>query len=170
MEKQYGWFKSLCIIAMCFTELSESFNWTAQPTNPTPAIKGQDVSLAWNYSLTADELLQSQNQFFISFWKMPNQSTSDYDQIGSKIYLQVIGVITYNEPQTPRIVIDRNDQATLHIKDVRREDDGTYKIEFILQADGTVLAEQRVNFTVLGKLSSVISLWKCQFLTNIVIL
>jgi len=26
MEKQYGWFKSLCIIAMCFTELSGSVN------------------------------------------------------------------------------------------------------------------------------------------------
>ena len=26
MEKQYGWFKSLCIIAMCFTELSGNVN------------------------------------------------------------------------------------------------------------------------------------------------
>jgi len=65
MGKQHGWFKSLCVIVMSFTELSESFNWTAQPMNPTAAIRGQDVSLAWNYSLTADELLQSQHS--ISF-------------------------------------------------------------------------------------------------------
>jgi len=150
MEKQCGWFKSLCIMAMYLTEYSESFNWTAQPTNPTPAIKGQDVSLAWQYSLTADELLQSQTLFFIS-WKKLNQSTSNYDQIATKGFLKAIGLY-YQEPRSLRITINKNDQATLHIKDVRREDEGTYKIEFILQADGTVLAEQRVNFTVLGVL------------------
>ena len=52
-------------------------------------------------------------------------------------------------------MIDRSDQATLHIKDVRREDEGTYKIEFALKTDGSVVAEQRVNLTVLGKLSRV---------------
>ena len=132
--------------------ITESFNWTAQPTNPTPAIKGQDVSLAWQYSLTAYELLQSQTQFAI-FWKKLNQSTSNYDKnIGTKAYFQVVGGITYLEPQTPRIVIDRSDQATLHIKDVMREDEGTYKIEFTLKTDGSVLGEQRVNLTVLGEL------------------
>ena len=131
--------------------IAESFNWTAQPTNPTPALKGQDVSLAWNYSLTADELLQSQAQFLIS-WKKLNQSSSNYDQIGTKLYLKALGGNSYLEPKTPRLVIDRNDEATLHIKDVRTKDEGTYKIEFSLQLDGTVLAEQRVNLTVLGKL------------------
>ena len=131
--------------------ITESFNWTAQPTNPTPAIKGQDVSLAWNYSLIADELLQSQTQFII-FWKKLNRSTSSYDKIGTKGYVQSFGGIGYQEPQSPRIVIDKSDQATLHIKDVRRQDEGTYKIEFSLKADGSVLAEQRVNLTVLGKL------------------
>ena len=109
------------------------------------------MSLAWQYSLTADELLQSQAQFLI-FWKKLKKSTSNYDTIGTKSYFQVIGVISYSEPKTPRIVIDRSDQATLHIKDVRREDDGTYKIEFTLKTDGSVFAEQRVNLTVLGKL------------------
>jgi len=118
------------------------------------------VSLAWNYSLTADELLQSQTLFVI-FWKKLNPSTSNYDHIGTKTFLKVIGAPSYQEPRSPRIVIDRNDEATLHIKDVRREDEGTYKIEFSLQSDGTVHAEQRVNLTVLGKLSSVHRLWKC---------
>ena len=134
----------------CFFYVTESFNWTAQPTNPTPTIKGQDVPLAWNYSLTAGELFQSQTQYII-YWKKLDQSTSNYDQIGAKIYFQVIGVISFIEPRTPRIVIDRSDEATLHIKDVRREDEGTYKIEFTLKTDGSVLAEQRVNLTVLGK-------------------
>ena len=93
-------------------------NWTAKPTNPTPAILGQDVSLAWNYSLTADELLQSQTQYFL-FWKKLNQSTLNYDQIGTKSYLQFIGALFYQEPRSPHIVIDRDDQATLHIKNVR---------------------------------------------------
>ena len=61
----------------------------------------------------------------------------------------------YLEPRSPHIVIDRNDPATLHIKDIRREDEGTYKIEFVLDSDRTAVAEQRVNVTVLGKLSSV---------------
>jgi len=112
------------------------------------------VSLAWNYSLTADELLQSQTQYFL-FWKKLDQSTLNYDRIATKSYFQVVGAIAYSEPQTPHFVIDRSDQATLYIKDVRREDEGTYKIEFILESDGTVVAEQRVNLTVLGKFSSV---------------
>lgn len=112
------------------------------------------MSLAWQYSLTADELLQSQTQYVI-FWKKLDQSTLNYDRIATKSYLQIIGGITYAEPQAPRIVIDRGDQATLHIKDAKKEDEGTFKIEFILELDGTVLAEQRVNLTVLGKVLSV---------------
>jgi len=52
-------------------------------------------------------------------------------------------------------VIDKNNQATLLIKNVRREDEGTYKIEFGLNSDGTVVSEHSVNFTVLGKISAV---------------
>ena len=134
-----------------FYFVTESFNWTAQPTNPTPAIKGQDVSLAWQYSLTADELRDSQEQYFI-FWEKLNQSTLNYDTIATTTYLKFLGRITYGEPDNGRIVIDKSDQATLHIKDVKREDEGTYKIGFTLKTDGSVLAEQRVNLTVLGKL------------------
>ena len=110
------------------------------------------MSLAWQYSLTADELLQSQTQYFL-FWKKLNQSNLNYDQIGTKSYLQVIGGLSYQEPRSPHIVIDRDDQATLHIKDVRREDEGPYKIEFILESDLTVVAKYSVNLTVLGKIS-----------------
>ena len=111
------------------------------------------MSLAWNYSLSADELLQSKTHFVI-FWRKLNLPTLNYDKIGTKSFSKLSGT-TYGEPQAPRIVIDKSDQATLHISDVRKEDEGTYKIEFILEIDGTVVDEQRVNLTVLGKLSSV---------------
>ena len=109
------------------------------------------MSLAWQYSLTADELLQSQTQYII-IWKKLNQSTLNYDEIASTTYFKLFGDIRYVEPQSPRIVIDKSDQATLHIRDVRREDGGTYKIEFTLKTDGSVLAEQRAILTLLGKL------------------
>lgn len=131
--------------------ITESFNWTSQPSNPTPVIKGEDVSLTWNYSLTADELLKSQTYYAIK-WTRLTQSISSYDGIGSITFVQAIGVPAYAEQTSPHIVIDRNDPATLHVKDVRREDEGTYKIEFSLKLDATVLADQKVNLTVLGKL------------------
>ncbi|KAJ7376166.1 hypothetical protein OS493_036545 [Desmophyllum pertusum] len=53
------------------------------------------------------------------------------------------------EPQDPHIVVDRNDPATLHIKDVRREDDGIYKIEVFLQLGGNAIADHEINLTVL---------------------
>ena len=118
------------------------------------------MSLAWNYSLTADELLQSQTQYFL-YWKKLNQSTLNYDQIGLKTYLKAVGFFLYDEPRSPHIVIDRDDQATLHIKDVRREDEGTYKVEFTFDSVGTVDAEHRVNLIVLGKISNVHHLFMC---------
>ena len=107
------------------------------------------MSLAWQYSLTGNQLIQSQSQFVI-FWKKLNQSTLNYNNIGTKTFSSLSGRLTYDEPQSPQIVINRSDQATLHIKDVRKEDEGTYKIELILET-GTV-AEQKVNLTVLGEL------------------
>ena len=118
------------------------------------------MSLAWNYSLTADELLQSQTQYFL-YWKKLNQSTLNYDQIGLKTYLKAVGFFLYDEPRSPHIVIDRDDQATLHIKDVRREDEGTYKVEFTFDSVETVDAEHRVNLIVLGKISNVHHLFMC---------
>ncbi len=114
--------------------------------------------LTWNYSLTADELLKSQTYYNI-IWRRLIQSSSNYDHIGTKIYLQIVGFPNYGEPSLPHIVIDKNDPATLHIKDVRREDEGMYKIEFSLELDGTVLADQEVNLTVLGKFHDTSSLF-----------
>ncbi|KAJ7392880.1 hypothetical protein OS493_010541 [Desmophyllum pertusum] len=139
-----------------FSFFSMSFNWTAQPTNPTLAIKGQDVSLTWNYSLTADELLKSQT-FYGIIWRRLTQSSSSYNEIGLKNYLKLggnpgdPGTLSYSELQAPHIVVDRNDPATLHIKDVRREDEGTYKIYFFLQLGGNAIVDHEVNLTVLGK-------------------
>ncbi len=139
--------------------ITESLNWTAQPNNPTPAIKGQEVILTWNYSLTADELLKSQILYSIN-WRRQIQSSSDYEQVGSITFLKAIGLPAYSEPSAPHIEVDRNDPATLIVRDIRSEDEGTYKIEFSLEADGTVLADQEVNLTVLGKLHK-INNWGC---------
>ncbi|KAJ7323115.1 hypothetical protein OS493_032401 [Desmophyllum pertusum] len=136
-------------MASNFSLFTMSFNWTAQPTNPTLAIKGQDESLTWNYSLTADELLKSQTYYNIK-WTRLTQSSSDYNTIGLKGFSIDFNQISYNEPHTPRIVVDRHDPATLHINDVRREDEGTYKIEFKLQLGGNPIADHEVNLTVLG--------------------
>ena len=51
----------------------------------------------------------------------------------------------------PHITIDRNHQATLLINNVRREDEGSYKIEYSVEFDGTLLAYQEFNVSVLGK-------------------
>ena len=51
----------------------------------------------------------------------------------------------------PHIMIDRNHQATLLISNVRKEDEGIYKIEYGVQLDGTLLAYQEFNVSVLGK-------------------
>ena len=115
---------------------------------------GEDKSLTWNYTLTADEQAKSQSLYTIK-WKKCTSSSSDYVLIGSKTFLSSIGVPLYQEPSAPHINIDKNDPATLLINNVRREDEGTYKIEYSVVADGAVLADHEVNVTVLGKLSHV---------------
>ena len=72
--------------------------------------------------------------------------------IGSKTFLSTFGGPFYQEPSAPHIKINKNDPATLFINDVRREDEGTYKIEYSVQVDGTVLADHEVTGTVLGKI------------------
>ena len=130
--------------------ITEAFNWTVQPTNPSLVIKGKDVSLIWQFNLTAAEQLKSDNLYLIT-WKKFNHLSSNYDYIGSRTYLKVVGRPSYVEPRAPHIEIDRNDPATLRINNVRREDEGTYKIEYSLEIDATVLADHEVNVTVLGK-------------------
>ena len=113
-------------------------------------ITGEDKSLTWNYTLTADEQTKSQALYFIK-WKKFNPPSSDYVLLGSITFLSTIGRPVYDEPRAPHIEIRRNDPATLLINNVRREDEGTYKIEYSLELDGTVLADHEVNVTVLGK-------------------
>ena len=108
------------------------------------------MSLTWQFNLTAAEQLKSDN-FNVITWKKLNQSSLNYDNIGSRTFVKFVGSPSYVETIAPHIEIDRNDSATLHINNVRREDEGTYKIEYSLEADGTVLAEHEVNVTVLGK-------------------
>ena len=117
-------------------------------------IRGEDKALSWKYTLTADEQTKSQTLYLIK-WKKFNLSSSDYVMIGSITFLSAIGQPSYNEPRAPHIEIRRNDPATLLINNVSTEDEGTYKIEYSLELDGTVLADHEVNVTVLGKLSHV---------------
>ena len=117
-------------------------------------IKEEDMSLTWNYTLTADERNKSQS-FYLIKWKKLSLSSSDYVLIGSKTFLSAVGTPSYSEPSAPHIEIDKNYPATLLINKVRREDQGTYKIEYSVQFNGAVLADHEVTVIVLGKLSHV---------------
>ena len=108
------------------------------------------MSLTWSYTLTAHEQTKSQT-FYIIRWKKFTSSSSGYVLIGSKTFLSAVATLSYIEPSAPRIEIGKNDPATLLINKVRREDEGTYKIEYSTELDGTVLADHEVNVTVLGK-------------------
>ena len=125
-----------------------------QTDNPTLVTKGEDESLIWEFTLTADEQAKHDRFNFVK-WHKFNQSSLNYDLIGGKIFSADFGAIAYREPMAPHIKIDRNRQATLLINNVRREDEGTYKIEYGLQVDGTSLAYQEFNVTVLGKVPCV---------------
>lgn len=108
-----------------------------------------DISLTWKFTLTADEQTKSQTFHFIR-WTKFNEASSNYDLIGGTVFLKGTGSRGYAEPGAPHIKIDRNDQATLLINNVRTEDEGTYKIEYGVQINGTLLANHEVNVTVLG--------------------
>ena len=112
--------------------------------------KGEDKSLVWKFTLTADE--QTKNDLFnFVKWLKFNQSSLDYDLVAVKTFVKVVGSTAYDEPMAPHITIDRNRQATLLINNVRREDEGTYKIEYSVEFDGKLLAYQEFNVTVSGK-------------------
>ena len=133
-----------------FLHFAESFNWTVQTDNPTVITKGEDESLIWEFTLTADEKTKSDLFHFVRWCKF-NQSSLDYDIICVKNFVRVVGPISYVEPMAPHFIIDRNRPATLLINNVRREDGGTYKIEYSVEFDGTLLAYQEFNVTVSGK-------------------
>ena len=135
--------------------VADSLTWTGQPVHPTEAVEGKNVVLTWNYSLTADEQTGS-HTFFLINWSKFNLSSLVFDTIASKQFVAIVGppVISYLEPLSPHIVVDRNhktDSVSLHINDVRRDYEGQYKIEYIKDLAGTVLADLVMNLTVLGK-------------------
>ena len=111
--------------------------------------------LTWNYSLTADEQTNSQTFFAIN-WSKFNLSSVVFDTIATKTFVAIVGppTISYQEPSSPHIVVDRNhktDSVSLHINYVRRDDEGQYKIEYINDLAGTILADLVINLTVLGE-------------------
>lgn len=111
------------------------------------------MSLTWNYTLTANEQTASQT-FFKVTWRQFNLGTSSFDELAS--YVKFIGSNpTFFEPNAPRVVVDRSigtSSASLEFNDVRLEYEGIYKIEVSVRFPGTVtVAEQEVNFTVMGK-------------------
>ena len=130
-----------------------------QTENPTQVTKGKDKSLVWEFTLTADEQTKSSLFHFVE-WRKFNQSSQDYDSIGAKFSSKTFG-LSYKEPMAPHITVHRNHQATLLIKNVRKEDEGTYKIEYGVQHDGTILAYQEFNVTVLGKFLCVRGFFCC---------
>ena len=125
-----------------------------QTDNPTLVTKGEDESLIWEFTLTADEQAKSDLFHFVK-WHKFNQSRLDYDLVGGKSFIKSFGITTYEQPMAPHIMVDRNRQATLHINNVKREDEGTYKIEYSVQIDGTLLAYQEFNVSVSGKVPRV---------------
>ena len=111
--------------------------------------------LIWNYSLTADEQTGSQT-FFLINWSKFNLSSLVFGTIATKTFVAIVGppAISYQEPLSPHIVVDRNhktDSVSLHINNVTRDDEGQYKIEYIKDLAGTVLADLVMNLTVLSK-------------------
>ena len=137
----------------CIPVIAESLNWTAQPLNPVETTEGQELSLTWKYTLTANEQTASQT-FFKVTWRKFNLGTSSFDEFAS--YVKFTGSNpTFFEPNAPRIVVDRSlgtSSALLQFKDVRLEDEGIYKIEVSVTFPGTAtIAEQELNLTVVGK-------------------
>ena len=132
----------------------DSLTWTGQPNNPTEARKGNNVVLTWSYALTTDEQANSQTFFLIQWFKF-NSSLLMFDQIASKTFISVLDPpLIYHESSSPHIVIDKNhktDSVTLHINNVRGDDEGQYKIRYVIDSGGNVLAELAMNLTVLGK-------------------
>ena len=129
-----------------------------QTENPTLVTKGEDESLIWEFTLTADEQAKSDLFHFVK-WHKFNQSRLNYDLVGRIIFVKSFGSTAYDEPMAPHIKVDRNHQATLLINNVRREDEGTYKIEYSVEIVGTLLAYQEFNVTVSGKVLCVRGFW-----------
>ena len=109
------------------------------------------MSLTWSYSLTADELTKS-NTYFLIKWSKFNFTSSAYDVIAFRS--KTVGLPPSYTEDTPHTVVDRAtgvNSSTLHIYDIRIDDEGIYKIEISVEFPGTrIAADHEVNLTVLG--------------------
>ena len=119
--------------------------------NPTEITEGQNVALTWSYSLTAAEQADSNSPGYSVKWFKFNSSSLVYTEIASyTVFLGTQAIGPANKE--PRYVVGTpiaSDSATLLINDVKRSDEGLYKIEYHL-ASGK-LNESAVNLTVLGR-------------------
>ena len=116
--------------------------------NPTEVIEGQTATLTWSYSLTAEE--QANSNFYTVIWFKFNSSSWVYAEIAS--YTVFNGRQSFTDPSDPRYAVGKpiaSDSATFRINDVKRNDEGLYKIEYHLSSGK--LYESEVNLTVLGK-------------------
>ncbi|XP_068685558.1 fibroblast growth factor receptor 3-like isoform X2 [Montipora foliosa] len=148
----YSAYFSILIGILLVCPETASLTWTGQPANPTEVLEGNNVVLTWSYSLTADEQTNSQSFFSIVWFKF-NLSSWVFDRIASKTFISALAPnsLFYQEPLSPHIVIDKNDKTdlvTLQINNVNTDDEGQYKIRYVKDSDGNVLAELAMNLTV----------------------
>ena len=107
------------------------------------------MALTWSYTLTADEQASSNNAYSVKWFKFNSSSLAFTEVVFYNIFLgsQAIGPAN----KEPRYMVGtpiESDSATLLINDVKRSDEGLYKIEYRLVSG--VLNESEVNLTVLG--------------------
>ena len=129
--------------------VSESLEWTSEPVNPTKAKEGENVALTWSYSLTPAEQTSSDRLYSVEWLKF-NLSISEYSKIASLTRFN--GDFSFSEPNGPHIVVGQPvvlNSATLKINDVTINDEGLYKITYLLFSGK--INESEVNLTVLGK-------------------
>ena len=129
--------------------VSESLEWTSEPVNPTNVTEGQNVELTWSYSLTPAEQTSSDQLYSVEWFKF-NLSISEYSKIAS--FNKFNGVFSFSQPNAPHIVVGQPvvlNSATLKINDVTINDEGLYKITYLLFSGK--INESEVNLTVLGK-------------------
>ena len=129
--------------------VSESLEWTSEPVNPTNVTEGQNVALTWSYSLTPAEQTSSDQLYSVEWFKF-NLSISEYFKIAA--FNKFNGVLSFSQPNAPHIVVGQPvvlNSATLKINDVTINDEGLYKITYLLFSGK--INESEVNLTVLGK-------------------
>ena len=107
------------------------------------------MALKWSYSLTPAEQTSSDRFYGIEWFKF-NLSISEYSKIAS--FFEFNGAVSFSQPNGPHIVVGQPvvlNSATLKISDVTVNDEGLYKIAYLLFSGK--INESEVNLTVLGK-------------------